>query len=60
MVEHPGQYPWSSYAHNACGETNPALHGRYTDTCLFQSDTETQQPESKTTTRRNPPDTSAA
>ncbi len=25
MVEHPGEYPWSSYGHNAQGEKNPRL-----------------------------------
>ncbi len=25
MVEHPGEYPWSSYGQNAQGETNPVI-----------------------------------
>lgn len=33
MVEHPADYPWSSYRHNALGQANPILspHEKYRD-----------------------------
>ena len=42
MVEHPGDYPWSSYRHNANGENNALITAHDLYTQLGQSSEERQ------------------
>jgi putative transposase len=38
MVEHPGEYPWSSFSHNALGMSNPILTPHYLYQALGNSE----------------------
>ncbi len=44
MVEAPGQYPWSSYVHNAWGAANPLISEHVEDHRLGAGDAERQPP----------------